>query len=254
MRQGRGRTKAKRYLCLFTCLVTRAVHPEMSFSLDTDSFINAFTRMMSKRGTPTYVISDNGSNFAGADRELRELVESFDQERIIRESTKHHRIDWKFNPPAAPHFGGVFEALIKSEKKAIKATLGDADINDEELHTAICGADSQPISYVGADPNDHSPLTPNHFLVGQFGGPFAPELLDAEEVYNPKKTMASCATASWPVLETLEKRVPSYTHCQKEVVPSETQFERSRRSANCKTKGQPRRVATRSRDGGVSRP
>ena len=186
MRQGRCRTKAKRYLCLFTCLVTRAVHLEISYSLDTDSFINAFTRMM--RGTPTYVISDNGSNFVGADRELQELVESLDQERIIRESTKHHRIDWKFNPPAAPHFGGVFEALIKSEKKAIKAILGDADINDEELHTAICGADSQPITYVGADPNDHSPLTPNHFLVGQLGGgPFAPELLDAEEVYNPRK-------------------------------------------------------------------
>ena len=190
-RQERGRTKAKRYLCLFTCLVTRAVHLEMSYSLDTDSFINAFTRMTSRRGTPTYVISDNGSNFVGADRELRELVESFHQDRIIRESTKHQRIDWKFNPPSAPHFGCVFEALIKSAKKAIKAILGDADINDEELHTAICGAErllnSRPITYVGADPNDHSPLTPNHFLVGQLGGPFAPELLDVEEVYNPRK-------------------------------------------------------------------
>ena len=79
---------------------------------------------------PTYVISDNGSRFVGADRELRELVESFDQDRIIRESTKHHRIDWKFNPLSGPHFGGMFEALIKSAKKAIKAILGNANIND----------------------------------------------------------------------------------------------------------------------------
>ena len=70
-KQGRGRTRAKRYLCLFTCLTTRAVHLEMSYSLDTDSFINAFTRMTSRRGTPTYVISDNGTNFVGAERELR---------------------------------------------------------------------------------------------------------------------------------------------------------------------------------------
>lgn len=83
-RQGRARTKAKRYLCLMTCLATRAVHLEMSHSLDTDSFINAFTRVTSRRGTPSYVISDNGSNFVGADCELRELVESFDQDRIIR--------------------------------------------------------------------------------------------------------------------------------------------------------------------------
>ena len=150
----------------------------------TDSFINAW-------GMPTYVISDNGSNFIGADRELRELVESLNQDRIICESTKHHHINWKFNPPSAPHFGGVCEALIKSAKKVIKAILGDTDINDEELHTASCGAErllnSRPITYVGADPNDHSPMTPNHFLVGQLGGPFAPELLDGEEVYNPRK-------------------------------------------------------------------
>ena len=90
-----------------------------------------------------------------------------------------------------PHFGGVFEALIKSAKKAIKATLGDADVTDEELHTAICGAErllnSRPITYVSSDPNDLSPLTPSHFLVGEIGGPFAPEALDHEQTYNPKK-------------------------------------------------------------------
>ena len=191
IKQGRGRTRAKRYLCLFTCLTTRAVHLEMSYSLDTDSFINAFTRMTSRRGTPTYVISDNGTNFVGAERELRKLVEALDADRIMQETSKYHPIDWKFNPPCAPHFGGVFEALIKSAKKAIKAILGDADVTDEELHTAICGAEpllnSRPITYVSSDPNDLSPLTPSHFLVGEIGGPFAPEVLDHEQTYNPRK-------------------------------------------------------------------
>ena len=167
-KQGRGRTRAKRYLCLFTCLTTHAVHLEMSYSLDTDSFINAFTRMTSRRGTPTYVISDNGTNFVGAERELQELVEAHDTDRITQETRKYHPIEWKFNPPSAPHFGGVFEALIKSAKKAIKAILGDADVTDEELHSAI-GAErllnSRPIPYVSSDPNDLSPLTPSHFLV-----------------------------------------------------------------------------------------
>jgi hypothetical protein len=48
---------------------------------------------------------------------------------------------FNFNPPASPHFGGIFEAMIKSAKKAIKGILGNADVSDEELHTAICGAE-----------------------------------------------------------------------------------------------------------------
>ena len=104
-KQGRGRTRAKRYLCLFTCLTTRALHLEMSYSLDTDSFIN---RMTSRRGTPTYVISHNETNFVGAERELRELVEALDTDRITQESSKYHPIDWKFNLLSAPHFGVVF--------------------------------------------------------------------------------------------------------------------------------------------------
>lgn len=190
-KQGRGKTRAKRYLCLFTCLATRAVHLEMSYSLDTDSFINAFTRMVSRRGTPAYVLSDNGTNFVGAERELRELVEAFDQEKIIHKTTQGYNIEWKFNPPSAPHFGGVFESMIKSAKKAIKAILGNADISDEELHTAICGAErllnSRPITFVSSDPADLSPLTPSHFLIGQLGGKFAPETADREEVFNPRK-------------------------------------------------------------------
>jgi hypothetical protein len=100
-------------------------------------------------------------------------------------------MEWKFNPPSAPHFGGVFEAMIKSAKKAIKAILGNADITDEELHTAICDAErllnSRPITFVSSDPDDLSPLTPSHFLIGQLGGKFAPETADRDEVFNPRK-------------------------------------------------------------------
>ena len=73
--QGRGKKRMKRYLCLFTCLTSRAVHLEMAYALDTDSFLNAFYRMASRRGLPEEVISDNGSNFIGTERELKELVE-----------------------------------------------------------------------------------------------------------------------------------------------------------------------------------
>ena len=114
-------------------------------------------------------------------------MEALDTDRITQETSKYHPTDWKFNPLCAPHFGGVFEALIKSAKKAVKAILGDTDVTDEELHTAICSTErllnSRPITYVSSDPNDLSPLTPSHFLVGEIGGPFAPEALDHKQTY-----------------------------------------------------------------------
>ena len=73
--------------------------------------------------------------------------------------------------------------MIKSAKRAINAILGNADINDEELITAIIGAEAltnfRPLTYQSADPSDDIPLTPNHFLHGQIGGHFAPASVDS---------------------------------------------------------------------------
>ena len=72
--QGRGKPRQKRYLCLFTCLASRAVHLEMAYSLDVDSFLNALNRMSNRRGVPEEILSDNGTNFVAANKELCELI------------------------------------------------------------------------------------------------------------------------------------------------------------------------------------
>ena len=108
----------------------------------------------------------------------------------LKESIRNKGIKWNFNPPLAPHFGGVYETMIKAAKKAIFAILQNADVNDEELLTAFTGAESlinsRPLTYQTANPKDNVPLTPNHFLIGQIGGRFAPEV-DIETNYNPQK-------------------------------------------------------------------
>jgi len=37
-------------------------------------------------------------------------------------------IKWNFNPPYAPHLGGVFEMMIKVVKRPIMAILSKADL------------------------------------------------------------------------------------------------------------------------------
>ncbi|XP_052771184.1 uncharacterized protein LOC128210870 [Mya arenaria] len=187
--QGRGRRRKKRYLCLFTCLMSRAVHLEVAFGLDTSSFMNAFYRMVNRRGLPKEMISDNGTNFVGADRELQELVAMLDTSKISEDGA-NKGIQWHFNPPLAPHFGGVHEIMIKAAKRAAFAVLKGADVTDEELITAFTGVEallnSRPLTYQTANPLDQLPLTPNHFLFGQAGGHFAPESVDTTD-YSPQK-------------------------------------------------------------------
>lgn len=183
------RVSAKRYLCLFTCSATRAVHLEMAFSLSTTDFLNEFSRMVAKRGRPEEVTSDNGSNFVGANKELKELIQSIDQEKIVDDSA-NKGIKWNWNPPEGSHFRGVFESLIKVAKKSLKAIVGNSGLNDDELQTALKEVEalmnSRPLSYEGTDPHDEPVLTPSHFLIRQLGGQLAPQVTD-EIAFNPRR-------------------------------------------------------------------
>ena len=110
----KGKDDEKRWLCLFTSLATRAIHLEMAWALDTESFLNAFTRFCSRRGVPSEVTSDNGTNFVGAANELSDLVRKLDPDGIQQKTTHmFHKVKWHFNPPGAPHFGRAHEAMVK---------------------------------------------------------------------------------------------------------------------------------------------
>ena len=182
-----GENEEKQYLCLFTCLASRAVHLEITFGLDVDSFLSAFYRMINRRGLPEEIISDNGTNFVAAEKELRKLSNEIIKNPKFVSTMISKKIKWTFNPPYAPHFGGVFEVMIKAAKKAI---VGNSDVTDEELMTAFTGAEalinSRPLTYQSANPQDDVPLTPNHLICGQLGGMFAPET-SKEEAYCPLK-------------------------------------------------------------------
>ncbi|XP_048578060.1 uncharacterized protein LOC116619332 [Nematostella vectensis] len=151
VRVGRNRVE-KRYVCLFTCLHMRAVHLETAHSLDTDSFIMALRRFRARRGNPVRIMSDNGSNFVGAERELRDALQELSQERIADELSAHG-VKWDFNPPDGPWFGGAWEALVKSTKRTMRVMLGNVLTVDEVFRTVLAEAESilnsRPLVYGG---------------------------------------------------------------------------------------------------------
>ena len=106
-----GRRSEKRYGVLYTCLATRALHVELAGSLDTDSFLLAFSRFVSRRWAPAEVFSDNGTTLRAGERELREAVDRLNGARIT-DRLARKEIHWQFSPPSVPHFGGIFERIV----------------------------------------------------------------------------------------------------------------------------------------------
>ena len=104
------------------------MHLEVALTLDTDSFLNAFFRMASRSGVPEDVVCDNGTNLIGGSNELKEL--EVPDNKKVQDATATRGVQWRCNPPLAPHFSGVNGVMITSAKKAIYAIMNFADITN----------------------------------------------------------------------------------------------------------------------------
>ena len=168
-----GRRHEKRWAVLFTCLTTRAVHLELAHSLTASSAIMAIQRLSARRGVPMVMYSDNGTNFRGACKELKDELEKIDSNKQ-REYALKNGMKWIFNPPDAPHMGGAWERLIRSVKTALGVVLKEQTPNEEVLYTLLSeiehSINSRPLFHVSVDPRDCEALTLNHFLIGTSSG------------------------------------------------------------------------------------
>ncbi|XP_049542604.1 uncharacterized protein LOC125955513 [Anopheles darlingi] len=199
-----GRRTEKRWGVIFTCLTVRAIHLEISSTLTTTSCIMAIRRFIASRGHPVEMISDCGTNFIGAARELQAAV------------TDRH-IKWTFNPPGAPHFGGCWERLIQSVKKTMERMDLPRVPTDEVLYTTLKEIEliinSRPLTYIPLDDEDAEPITPNHLLLGSSNGEKPPTTLDdsAEAIQASWNAAQHNADAFWKLwvrdyLPTLTRR------------------------------------------------
>ncbi|XP_026467804.1 uncharacterized protein LOC113371391 [Ctenocephalides felis] len=173
-RQTRGYKKLKAYICLFVCFVTKAIHIELVSDLTTNSFMATLKRFMARRGKPREIYSDNGTNFICAASGLKELYKFLQRKSNQNEITDkmiNVGVSWKHIPPNSPHFGGIWEAAIKSCKAHLKRILGNAILTFEDFYTVLTQIEailnSRPISPLSSDPNDYDSLTPGHFLIGK---------------------------------------------------------------------------------------
>ena len=163
-----GRSQVKKYDVVFTCLAICAVHLEFADKLSTDSFMCALRRFVARRGGVRSLRSDQGTNFIGAEKELKEEVNKLKQHAgEVHEAALHLGIDWRFHPPHASHFGGVWEHQIRTNSKLLNTLMTQQPFSLPTLQTLLCKVEAinRPLTPVTADAHDQPPLIPSHLLL-----------------------------------------------------------------------------------------
>ncbi|XP_076289809.1 uncharacterized protein LOC143213641 [Lasioglossum baleicum] len=183
---GRGITSRKAYVSLFVCLATKAIHLELVSDYSTPAFIRAFDRFCSRRGIPCAMYSDNGTTFVGADRELCRMYRATLRNPDFLNKTASDCIVWHFIPPSAPHFGGLWEAGVKSLKHHLRRVVGARTFTFEEFSTLLCSIEcclnSRPLAPLRDSVDDFDVLTPGHFIIGSpLTAPPQPSVLELSE-------------------------------------------------------------------------
>ena len=219
-----GRSERKRWGCLFTCLITRAIHIEVVHSLSTDSFLHAYRRFVGRRGPVRQIRCDQGTNFVGARNELQAALEEMNHDKV-QQTLLQDGCDWvqfRMNVPTASHMGGIWERMVRSARTVLCAILDQHShqLDDEALHTFMTEVEavvnSRPLTYVDMSSADsEEPLTPNQLLtlksqiVLPLPGSFVREDLFCRKRWRRVQYLANQFWTRWrkEYLPTLQERV-----------------------------------------------
>ncbi|XP_070067071.1 uncharacterized protein [Drosophila virilis] len=167
----RNRLPVKCYISLFICFATKAVHLELVKDLSTISFLNTLKRFILTRTRLSRIWSDNSTNFVGVKNELAYLSRLFlsDQHvKAVHEFCLSDSFEWSFIPPRSPHFGGLWEAVVKTPKHQFYRSIGPSILDFDSLRTLVCHItaiiNSRPLLPFSEHPDNLDVLTPAHFL------------------------------------------------------------------------------------------
>ncbi|GFT50524.1 integrase catalytic domain-containing protein [Trichonephila clavipes] len=169
--KGRGIRNIKYYICVFVCLATKAVHLEVISDLTSKAFIACLKRFMARRGKPSEIFCNQGTNFYGASRNLRKEFLQLMKEDAVHQFLVTDNITFHFNPSSAPHFGGIWETTVKSFKFHLNRGVGVTSLTFEELSMLSSQIEaclnSWPLFVLSSSTDDPCVLTPGHFLIGK---------------------------------------------------------------------------------------
>ena len=162
-----ARGTRKRWVLLCTCLTTRAVALYPLKNMDLSTVVRALVKMNSQYPALRKIVSDRGSNFVGANREMKTAFQTWKNENIA-EALATEGLEWVFGPAATPHYGGVWERLVAIAKNSLKACL-NGKVVDEDTFDALCYGiagimNRRPLTRANNSTDEMMVLSPSHFI------------------------------------------------------------------------------------------
>ena len=157
------------HFCVIHC---KGSTPGSGVELTIAAFIVCLHRFITHRGKPTTIWSEYGTNFMGAARELKDLyayLGNAQTEHAIDKFRADQGIQRSFAPEHAPHFGGLWEAAVKSLKRHFRRIVGNVRLTFEELATILAQVEaclnSRPLTPLPQLEDGIEVLTPGNFLI-----------------------------------------------------------------------------------------
>ena len=127
----------KVWVCLFTCLVTRAIHLELMMDLSTKMFLHGLRKFVARHGSPHEIISDNASHFNLAKDTVERLWDQVLTEPDVISYSTNGKIKWTFIVELAPWMGGFYERLIGLVKRSLRKAIGKLCLTSNQLLTVL---------------------------------------------------------------------------------------------------------------------
>ena len=163
-----GTEMTKRWIAVFTCMTTRAIHLELVANCTTEATVNALERFFARRGVIKCMFSDNQKSFVEAAKVLNAITSAVRFEEALGNLFAKHNIEWKFIPEASPWYGGVGERMVGLTKSALRKVLWRSSLTEDKFHTLLAKIEatinSRPLTALSNNPQDSGVLTPAHFL------------------------------------------------------------------------------------------
>ncbi len=184
-----GHRNEKCWGITYKCLTTKAVYIDLLSQADTNSFLMSLRRFIARRGKPHQLLSYQGTNFKGGVRELKEAFNNIHPQ--LQTELAKQQINFQYNPPNSPHFGGFWEREIRSVKSARYTAIDAKTVTEEVLRTVLIEIEgilnSKPLGYVSSDIADPDPVTPNSLLMGRLDSALPQVIYPESELLSRKR-------------------------------------------------------------------